>query len=299
MIPPGGNDLYQSRQSVIDGLPFSEQRQFLQERLKADEANFKEAANAYRESNSQKIYENLLSKPDFYSVNDPRVTPEIKSFWQKDRASFEAANAMAKTNREISGNTESLKYGNNYTSVLQAINSHQVKNYSDLNEYVAKGDLNAMGIVQAKKDMDQEYHIKELKTNAYALLESEVTGGFSGKSAGMFKDDWERVLPSIQEIVDKKLETIPATDLFNPNKKDWVGNDIEVLKLTGQQVVNGKINQGLNDLGKQIDQHIRSLDDVKYDILNAKDPAEQRKLVEEAKKLGWKPTPQVPQANGQ
>ena len=295
------NDLYQSRQSVIDGLPFSEQRQFLQERLKADEANFKEAANAYRESNSQKIYENLLSKPDFYSVNDPRVTPEIKSFWQKDRASFEAANAMAKTNREISGNTESLKFGNNYTSVLQAINSHQVKNYSDLNEYVARGDLNPQGVIQAKKDMDQEYHIKELKKNAYTLLESEVTGGFSGKGAGIFKSDWERVLPSIQEIVDKKLETVPATDLFNPNKKDWIGNDIEVLKLTQKQVVDGRISQNTALATKDGPSpwFTRTLDDVKYDILNTKDPEQQRKLVEEAKKLGWKPTPQVPQANGQ
>ena len=247
-------------------------------------ASLTKLADDYKNSQSADIHA-VTSLPDFYSLNDPRITQDMRTFMGRDDAAIKSANEMAKINREAAGKPDPTKYGPNWSQVQEDIVNHKLNTYSQLNDYMAKGMLNGDGVKQAKIEMDSEYNLKERKAAAYAIIKSQTLGNFDNKGLAALK--LEKVMSQLPDLAAEKDKAgISPLDYYNPNSKDFIGNAVKDMAVPAAQGIVQSATQT---------PHQRNVDDVLYDASKVQnDPAKLQAYMQEAKALGWKPSPSVP-----
>jgi len=261
------------------------------EGIKAHFTQLKEVADQYKNQNSAKI-QDVTANPDFYSITDPRITPDMRTFMANDKTTMDAAISMAKINREAAGKPDPTKYGSNYAQVQEDIINHKITDYSQLNDYMKKGMLNGDGVKQAKKDIDEEYNVKERKAAAYGIIKAQILGYADNKGSSAEKlNTVMSMLPQIELNMQNAKPPISPMEYYDPSNKNWIGNavkDLSVPKATG--IVESATNAP----------KVRSIPDVLYDASKVQnDPDKLKAYMEEAKAMGWKPSPAVPLAGGQ
>ena len=252
--------------------------------LDEQRASLTKLADDYKNSQSAKIHD-VTSLPDFYSLNDPRITQEMRTFMGRDDAAMKSANEMAKINREAAGKPDPTKYGSNYAQVQEDIVNHKLTTYSQLNDYMSKGMLNGDGVKQARKDIDDEYNIKERKAAAYAIIKAQTLGYSDNKGEAAVKlNTVMSMLPQLAS--DKDQAGISPIDYYDPKNKEFIGNAVKDISVPKAQSIIESATQAPK---------VRGVDDVLYDASKVQnDPVKLQKYMEEAKSLGWKPKPQVP-----
>jgi hypothetical protein len=241
-------------------------------------------AEDYKNSQSANLHA-VTALPDFYSLTDARITPEMRTFMGRDETAMKAANEMAKINREVSGKPDPTKYGPNWSQVQEDIVNHKLNTYSQLNDYMAKGMLNGDGVKQAKAEMETEYNLKERKAAAYAIVQAKTLGLFDNKGDAKIRlNTVMSQLPGIASTLDQ--HKISPLDYYDPSKPEFIGNYVKDFSTSPAQA----IVKSATELPKE-----RTVDDVLYDaskVIN--DPVKLQQYMEEAKLLGWKPAPRVP-----
>jgi hypothetical protein len=213
-----------------------EQREYLLSALEQDHAIAGAQANAWKNQFSGKI-QDIVTSPDFVSMSDPRITPELRAAMSDDPQMLTMARNMAKANLEESQGKDTGKLGAAYWDTFKQINSGQITDISQLNSLAGSG-LTREGLTQAKKDLDDMKSPdgaaeSEMRKQFFANAKAQISGADEGlhikdpKGEELYLKFMAQAIPAIQKA---KSEGVPVSDIYNPDSKDYVGKSITTFK---------------------------------------------------------------------
>ena len=255
------NELYSSRMAVINdpnnGLS-DLARKNLEEGFKAKTVEMKAEETAYKEAKLGEINK-ITSQPDFVSYNDSRITPDMRAFMSQDEGAMKHVQNMAEFNRNLAkGTGDANNYGEKSWEVSTKIQSGEITNLSQLNEYAHQGGLTSSGLRQARQEFTD---ISKEKQEAYKRLADTIVPDGNKK---VQNDILSQYKPQIDaEIKERQSRQVPQSDYFDPENKEWIGKGIKPMSAVDVLKANIGIDPKTNKLSSDTTADIvKQIDDI-------------------------------------
>lgn len=233
------NDLYASRQDQINDMPFGELRKNVQEHFNADESNMKKAVDIYNEQNTEAI-RTITSQPDFYSVNDSRITPDMRSFMNQDQKAYNAVYQQAERNRLVANGEAGGKtpLGDGFSYLQQDAYAGKL-NSTDMfyhlgNDLTQAGFDKLKGIIKPQVGGDTSENdamASFLKYGHERIVHSSIFD--NTLDAEKAYQGW---CSSVSKTIDEKQKAgVPISQLIDPQSKDYVGGNVGQFLIPAQK----------------------------------------------------------------
>lgn len=270
------------RSRAIQQIEDSQQTQ--QANYRQDNSTIIRAINGdFTKGKSPSSYMDLASIPNVKAVlnrveaQDPRFSQGIDQM-------------IARVNK--SSDKDAGTYGSGYKNILQGIWNKDITDIKPLQQAVADGTLTMEGydkmskqLPTNKEDAIQKQNENHLNQNTFATVRNMITHG-SDQDTVNRNPDMQKAISSadiamFNAIDDRKARNIPASQYYDPNNKEYIGNDAKVFQLTHAQAVAGQIK------ANQAASKPRTLADIIGEAKATTDPAKQAQLRQEAIKLGF------------
>ena len=235
------NDLYSSRQAQIDSLPSgSKLQKDVQEQLNAIEAHMKKAVDVYNEQNTSAIRE-ITSQPDFYSVNDSRITPDMRSFMNQDQKAYDAVYRQAERNRLVAKGEAGGKtpFGDGF-SYLQKQAYDGKLNTTDLfyhmdNDLTQAGFDKLKGVVEKQSSPQPDGDVAsraEFYKNVHDIVVHNSVFGNTADAETAYQKWFDSVSNTVESKKDQDL-----ADILDPTSRNYAGKNIhQFIPPTQQQL---------------------------------------------------------------
>lgn len=238
---------YPNMLQQAQAIPNIDQRTAVTQSLEEKHRIFQAASSAWKNQFSGKI-QDIVTSPDFTSMSDPRLTPDLRSAMSDDPAMLTMARNMAKANFDASQGKDVGKLGDAYWDTFKQINSGQITNISQLNDLAGTG-LTREGLTQAKKDLDAMSSPEgageaKLRDQTFKAVRSMILG--KSDSFGIPDPHGEETYGHAMVLMYKAeadSRTKGVTDMYDPNSKNWIGNVAKPLVKTMEQRA-ASINSG-------------------------------------------------------
>ncbi len=215
------------------------------------------------------------------------ASPDVQSAWS--RLQVENPKAIRTLSTGLLGSKDSKTYGTEYWNTFAKIQSGDVTNLSQVISLADGSQLTRSGLKQIKEDLNEKTDFSTRKKAAFDIIKDQmVTGSFDieGKKA------WDAAIPVLTTAIQKReAAQIPPSQYFDPQNKEYIGNDVlQTMPSTAQSVI----------IKSTPETRPRNLQDVLYDASKVQnDPEKLRAYMAEARSMGWKPRPSVPLAGNQ
>ena len=245
------NDLYSARQDQINAMPFGEMRKQVQEHFNADDANMKKAVEVYNEQNTTAI-RTVTSQPDFYSVNDSRITPDMRSFMNQDQKAYNAVYQQAERNRLVAKGEAGGKtpLGDGFSYLQQEAYAGKL-NTTDLfyhmdNDLTQAGFDKLKGVVEKQSSTQPDGDVAsraEFYKNVHDIVVHNSVFGNTADAETAYQKWFNSVSNTVESKKDQDL-----ADILDPTSKNYAGKNVhQFIPATQQQLasraqaINGRI----------------------------------------------------------
>lgn len=250
---------YPNMLQQAQAIPNIDQRNAVTQSLEEKHRIFQTASSAWKNQFSGKI-QDIVTSPDFTSMSDARLTPELRSAMSDDPAMLTMARSMAKANFEASQGKDVGKLGDAYWGTFKQINSGQITNISQLNELAGTG-LTREGLTQAKKDLEDMSSPEgtaesEMRKQFFANAKAQISGTDEGlhikdpKGEELYLKFMAQAIPAIAKA---KADKTPIADIYNPESSSYVGKSIATFKRPMSQWVGDMMQDGVGGVAGDVD----------------------------------------------
>ena len=220
----------------------------LEERHKLAQAS----ATAWKIQFSGKI-QDIVTDPNFISMNDSRITPDLRLAMQDDPAMLTMTRNMAKANLEEAQGKDSGKLGPAYWDTFKKINNGEITNISQLNEIGGSG-LTREGLKQAQDDLKNSLTPdgageNKLREQTYKAVRSMIVG--KADSFGIPDPHAEETYGHAMALMlkaEQQGKKDKVQDMYDPESPRWIGNVAKPLvKSINERVAEIGQNQGVTN----------------------------------------------------
>jgi hypothetical protein len=245
-----------------NGLATVESQKGALEGLEAKRTQLKQQADAYKDSQTQTLRE-VTSQSDFISVNDPRLTPQMRSFMSQDQSAYDAVYRQAERNRNVAKGTNGsdAKYGSGFSYLQQEAYAGKL-NQSDM-FYHLGDDLSQEGFDKLKSivkptvgggdQSDNDSMATFLKYGHERILHSDLF-----QNTPDAEKSYQAWFSSVSKTIqDKQKDGVPLASMLDPHSKDYVGGSV------GQYLV--PIQKQLDDRAQKINAGLQTLPALSQD----------------------------------
>ena len=244
---------YPQMLQTASAIPNIDQRNATLESLENKHKVFQAASTAWKTQFSGQIQQ-IVTDPSFTSMNDPRLTPELRSAMSDDPAMLTMARNMAKSNFDESQGKDVGKLGTAYWDTFKKINSGEITNISQLNDLAGNG-LSRDGLTQAQKDLKEKQTPdgtaeSEMKKQFFTNAKSQISGADEGlhikdpKGDELFLKFMAQALPAYDK---GKSDGKSPYQLLDPNSPDYIGKSVATFKRPMSQWVGDMMQEPGSD----------------------------------------------------
>lgn len=232
----------------------------------------------------------------------PSVKPIIDRVEAQDPRFSQGIEGMISRVNKPKGDAEELSYGSNYHQLRDDVWGGKVTNLTDLQHAASAGELTQKGydylakqLPAEAKDPIKQQNENHANANTFAIVRNQITHGMPEDMIKMNPEVMKTISSAdiaLQNAIDeRKSRNIPSSQYYDPQNKEWIGNDAKVFQLTQAQALAAKIQTGKQAVKP------RAMGDILGEAMKFKDdPAKQAQLRQEAISAGYYDpnAPQVP-----
>ena len=310
-VQPGANPMQDLRNwnranemtlSQIQAIPNVETRQRLLQDNNEKTRVIESKANAYKNDLVNQAGQ-LAANPNFTSMNQVptnmqaallEANPNTLSFLEK-----KAQDNLDKQSGTVT--KDQRDYGSGINNVLNDVWDGKITNQAQLHDAVKSGQLSLSGydrlskeLIGPKEDVSAKASEMAMQKAAFNDIKMSITNGIESPQSA---HQWASTLPALYTAIDKRKsakDPVPPGQYYDPNNKEYIGNDVAALKMPQGQAVSSQIQANKATVKG------RSLFDIIADAKATNDPNVQAQLRQEAIDKGYyTPGPAVPLAGGQ
>lgn len=281
----------------INAIPNTEVRAGVMKQFQAERQKHNESATAYKNVLVNQAGQ-LGVNPNFTSSD--QIPPEMRAALTTDAPQTltylekRAEDNAKKGAGEIT--KDQKEYGGGFKDALNDVWDGKVTSKDQLHDYVANDKITMAGydrlekeLVTPKEDPVKKASEQNMQKAAFNTIELQITHGM--KSNPTAQNKWASTLPALYQAIDERnARKVPPGQYYDPNNKEFIGNDVKALQMPKPLAVGAQIKANQNAVKS------RTLGDILGEAQKTNDPAKQAALRDEAIKLGFYDpgAPQVP-----
>lgn len=230
----------------INAIPNYETRAGLMKAYNQSRQRYQDAASAYT-ANLMHETSKLATDPTFTSIDDPRFTPEMRAALVDHRDTLGYMEKMAQYNTDKgSGLTtkDMREYGKGFYDLFNAVHApnddpNKINSLADLQKHIGQnGDLTIAGYDKLSKELEGKNTPEGdsegiMKKQFLANAKQQISGKDEtlGIKDPKGEENYQRFLAQALPAYDAgKAAGKNATDLLNPDSKDYIGKSISSFK---------------------------------------------------------------------
>ena len=260
------DQVYSEKIQIANQIPNLDQREAVLKALAQQHSTYQIAAQAWKTQFVNKAQQ-LAMDPKFTSTN--QIPPDMMSALADSPETMNYLQTRANYNLEHGSGVvtkDMREYGSGFYELFKKIHApsddpDRVHDVTQLYSHVGPdGDLTMSGLDKLTKEIsgkgtpdgDSE---SAMRGQAFKVIKTQISGEdqFAGLKDPKGEEIYARALPLMYKAIeDGKSKGIPASELYDPSNKNYIGNAVQGLKRTPAEYYNSLAAANLVGDGKTV-----------------------------------------------